>query len=147
MGAGFLLLETQLVSRLALFFGTVWQVNGIVISALLLALLLANILVEHGKNFLRRPWIFGGLLAGLAVAYLIPFDRIPVSASVEGIIAAAVFAMPVVCAGLLFALEFQTVDSPSAALGANMLGAVAGGGVGECSFGGGGAGIVLGSVG
>src|SRR5438874_13717198 len=74
-----------------------------------------------------RPWIFGGLLAGLAVAYLIPFDRIPVSASVEGIIAAAVFAMPVVCAGLLFALEFQTVDSPSAALGANMLGAVAGG--------------------
>src|SRR5437016_10935435 len=28
MGAGFLLLETQLVSRLALFFGTVWQVNG-----------------------------------------------------------------------------------------------------------------------
>src|SRR5437879_8971395 len=65
MGAGFLLLETQLVSRLALFFGTVWQVNGIVISALLLALLLANILVEHGKNFLRRPWIFGGLLAGL----------------------------------------------------------------------------------
>src|SRR5207247_5529039 len=79
------------------------------------------------KNFLRRPWIFGGLLAGLAVAYLIPFDRIPVSASVEGIIAAAVFAMPVVCAGLLFALEFQTVDSPSAALGANMLGAVAGG--------------------
>src|SRR3989442_9881890 len=126
MGAGFLLLETQLVSRLALFFGTVWQVNGIVISALLLALLLANILVEHGKNFLRRPWIFGGLLAGLAVAYLIPFDRIPVSASVEGIIAAAGFALPVVCAGLLFALEFQTVDSPSAALGANMLGAVAG---------------------
>src|SRR6266550_4551856 len=36
MGAGFLLLETQLVSRLALFFGTVWQVIGIVISALLL---------------------------------------------------------------------------------------------------------------
>src|SRR5207247_2707489 len=102
MGAGFLLLETQLVSRLALFFGTVWQVNGIVISALLLALLLANILVEHGKNFLRRPWIFGGLLAGLAVAYLIPFDRIPVSASVEGIMSAAVFGMLVVCAGLLF---------------------------------------------
>src|SRR5207237_10008350 len=64
MGAGFLLLETQLVSRLALFFGTVWQVNGIVISALLLALLLANILVAHGKNFLRRAWSFGVLLAG-----------------------------------------------------------------------------------
>src|SRR5438132_3367196 len=42
MGAGFLLLETQVISRLALFFGTTWQVNGIVISALLIALLLAN---------------------------------------------------------------------------------------------------------
>jgi hypothetical protein len=31
MGAGFLLLETQIVSRLALYFGTTWQVNGIVI--------------------------------------------------------------------------------------------------------------------
>src|SRR5205814_931739 len=37
------------------------------------------------------------------------------------------FSLPVVCAGLLFGLECQTVDSPSAALGANMLGAVAGG--------------------
>jgi spermidine synthase len=127
MGAGFLLLETQLVSRLALFFGTIWQVNGIVISALLLALLLANMLVERSKDSLQRPWVFGALLAGLAVAYLIPFDRIPVSPGIAGLIAAAVFAMPVVCAGILFALEFQAVDSPSAALGANILGAVAGG--------------------
>src|SRR2546429_3644560 len=147
LGAGVLLLETQLVFRLALFFGTVWQVNGIVILALILALLLANILVEHGKDFVLRPWIFGGLLASLAVAYLIPFDRIPVSASVEGIIAAAVFAMPVVCAGLLFALEFQTVDSPSAALGANMLGAVAGGVPGNLSLVVGGRGFLLGAVG
>jgi len=127
MGAGFLLLETQLVSRLALFFGTIWQVNGIVISALLLALLLANLLVEHSRNFLRRPWVFAALLAGLAVAYLIPLDRIPVPPGTAGLIAAAVFALPVFCAGILFALEFQMVDSPSAALGANMLGAVAGG--------------------
>ena len=50
MGAGFLLLETQVISRLALFFGTIWQVNGIVISALLIALLIANWIVDRRKQ-------------------------------------------------------------------------------------------------
>src|SRR6187200_45943 len=36
LGAGFLLLETQIVSRMALLFGTTWIVNAIVISGLLL---------------------------------------------------------------------------------------------------------------
>jgi hypothetical protein len=37
------------------------------------------------------------------------------------------FAVPVFFAGMLFALEFRSVESPSVALGANILGAVAGG--------------------
>src|SRR5271155_5701958 len=127
MGAGFLLLETQVISRLALFFGTVWQVNGIVISALLIALLLANALVERsGKNW-PRFWIWAALIAGLAIAYWFPFERIGGSPSIVGMIAVVVFSVPVVFAGILFATEFRAAESPSAALGANMLGAVAGG--------------------
>ena len=127
MGAGFLLLETQVISRLALFFGTTWQVNGIVISALLVALLLANLLVERSRKPLPRPWILAALLAGLALAYGLPLNRIPGSPAFAGGVATAVFAIPVFFAGILFALEFRAVESPSAALGANMLGAVAGG--------------------
>ncbi|MGA8617307.1 MAG: hypothetical protein WB660_02135 [Candidatus Sulfotelmatobacter sp.] len=127
MGAGFLLLETQVISRLALFFGTVWQVNGIVISALLLALLLANAVVERGGKRWPRLWIWAGLLVGLAIAYWFPFGRIGGSPAVVGMIATVVFAVPVVLAGILFASEFRVAESPSAALGANMLGAVAGG--------------------
>jgi hypothetical protein len=126
MGAGFLLLETQVISRLALFFGTTWQVNGIVISALLATLLLANMVVERSRN-VRRSWILAALLAGLALAYLLPLNRIPGSPAFAGAVATAVFAIPVFFAGILFASEFRTVESPSAALGANMLGAVAGG--------------------
>jgi SAM-dependent methyltransferase len=126
MGAGFLLLETQVISRLALFFGTIWQVNAIVISSLLMALLLANALVERGKNW-PRFWIWAGLVAGLAIAYWFPFERIAASPSVTGMIAVVVFSLPVVFAGILFASEFRAAASPSAALGANMLGAVAGG--------------------
>jgi SAM-dependent methyltransferase len=127
MGAGFLLLETQVISRLALFFGTVWQVNGIVISALLVALLLANAVVERAKNPMPRLWILAALLAGLVIAYWFPYERIGGSPSIAGMIAVVVFSVPVVFAGILFATEFRMAESPSAALGANMLGAVAGG--------------------
>jgi hypothetical protein len=127
MGAGFLLLETQVISRLALFFGTVWQVNGIVISALLVALLLANAVVERARKPLPRLWTLAALLAGLAIAYWFPYERIGGSPTIAGMIAVAVFSVPVVFAGILFATEFRMTESPSAALGANMLGAVAGG--------------------
>jgi spermidine synthase len=127
MGAGFLLLETQVISRLALFFGTVWQVNGIVISALLIALLLANAVVERGGKAWPRFWIWAALVAGLAIAYWFPFERIGGSPAVAGMVAVVVFSVPVVFAGILFASEFRAAASPSAALGANMLGAVAGG--------------------
>jgi spermidine synthase len=129
MGAGFLLLETQVVSRLALYFGTTWQVNGIVIAAILSALLLANFVIERQKQgpAWPRSWTLIGILVGIACAYFTPFNRIPGSAAMVGSVAALVFAIPVFFAGLLFASEFRSADSPAAALGANMLGAVVGG--------------------
>jgi hypothetical protein len=127
MGAGFLLLETQVVSRLALYFGTTWLVNGVVIAAILIALLIANTMIERQTKLWPRRWCLAGLLAGLLVAYLFPFHRLPGSATVVGWVAAGVFTIPVFFAGLLFATEFRAAESPSAALGANMLGAVVGG--------------------
>jgi hypothetical protein len=129
MGAGFLLLETQVVSRLALYFGTTWQVNGIVIAAILAALLLANFVIERQRQQRAWPrsWTLIGILAGIACAYFVPFNRIPGSAALVGSFATLVFAIPVFFAGLLFASEFRSTQSPAAALGANMLGAVVGG--------------------
>ena len=57
MGAT-LLLETQVISRLALYFGTTWQVNGIVISAMLITLLLANMVVQYCSPFLEEKLAF-----------------------------------------------------------------------------------------
>lgn len=127
MGAGFLLLETQVISRLALFFGTTWQVNGIVISAMLAALLLANIVVERTPRPIPALWSWTGLLSGLAIAYWFPFDRIGGSPAFAGVVAVAVFSLPVIFAGILFSTEFRNTKSPGTALGANMLGAVVGG--------------------
>lgn len=127
MGAGFMLLETQAISRLALYFGTTWQVNGIVISVLLTALLIANQAANYFPESMSRFWIVLPLLAGLVVAYWFPFSRIPGSPALAGTLVALVFAVPVVFAGLLFSLEFRTEPNPGAALGANVLGAVVGG--------------------
>ncbi len=127
MGAGFLLLETQVVSRLALYFGTTWQVNGIVIGAILVTLLVANAVVEKQAKPWQRRWSLLGLVLGLLLAYVIPFHRIPGSATFVGWLAAGIFALPIFFAGILFAAEFRVTESRSAALGANMLGAVAGG--------------------
>ncbi len=127
MGAGFLLLETQVISRLALFFGTTWQVNGVVISAMLAALLLANIIVERSAQPIPAFWSWAGLLLGLAVAYWFPFERIGGTPAFAGIVAVGVFSLPVIFAGILFSTEFGNTESPGAALGANMLGAVVGG--------------------
>jgi MFS family permease len=127
MGAGFLLLETQVVSRLALYFGTTWQVNGIVIAAILSALLLANYVIEKEQRAWPRTWTLLGILVGIACAYFVPFNQIPGSAALVGSFAAIVFAIPIFFAGLLFASEFRNAESPAAALGANILGAVVGG--------------------
>jgi hypothetical protein len=127
MGAGFLLLETQIISRLALYFGTTWQVNGVVIGAILTTLLLANTVIEKQLH----PWptwlTVAGLIAGIVIAYAIPFARIPGTAVFVGWLAAGIFVLPVFFAGILFATQFRQAVSLSAALGANMLGAVVGG--------------------
>jgi hypothetical protein len=67
------------------------------------------------------------LLAGLAIAYFIPLHWLPGAPALAGTMLAGIFSVPVFFAGLLFSTEFRNVASPSAALGANALGAVLGG--------------------
>ncbi|MGA6987481.1 MAG: hypothetical protein WBZ01_15610, partial [Terriglobales bacterium] len=100
---------------------------GIVIAAILSALLLANFVIEKQQRAWPRAWTLIGILVGIACAYFVPFNRIPGSAAMVGAFAALVFAIPVFFAGLLFASEFRSAEAPAAALGANMLGAVVGG--------------------
>jgi len=47
LGAGFMLLEAQIVSRMALLVGTTWVVNSIVVSGLLLLIVAANLVYQR----------------------------------------------------------------------------------------------------
>ena len=133
LGAGFLLMETQLVSRLALYFGTTWLVNCIALTGILTVLLLSNLYVEF-----RQPKNLGicyaCLCATLLAIYGIPWSRVPGSGIMVGIMICFAYCVPFFFAGVIFTESFRRFGGQSKAFGANMLGAVAGGLAQNLSF-------------
>lgn len=127
LGAGFLLLEAQIITRVALLFGTTWVVNSIVISGLLLFLILANVLVDSGLP-VPTEWAYAGLLVTILVSYLVPTERL-FFPTVAGRIAAAtlVLCLPVFFAGIIFVRSFAAAGFRGEALGSNLLGSLVGG--------------------
>lgn len=127
LGAGFLLLEVQTVSRMALLFGTTWVVNAIVIAGLLGLILAANAVVAKWP---RLPgWIpYAGIMAAITAGYVVPSRSLlvdPVIARV--LLATAVLCLPVFFAGIAFIQRFAEVGFDAEALGSNLLGALVGG--------------------
>jgi hypothetical protein len=128
MGAGFLLVETKSVSELALLFGATWAVNLVVFFAVLTMILAANIWM------LQRPpastrWPFVGLFVSLAAAYAVPArDLLPLGLTGSWIMGGLLVALPILFAAVIFALLFRNrTAAPTAALAANLFGAIVGG--------------------
>ncbi len=133
LGAGFLLLETQMISRLALYFGATWWVNCIALSALLLVLVGANFLVERGP--VRSLWLWYVVaIASLLTVYLINWNKLPFGSAAVGTLLAAGYCVPVFSAGVIFTETFRRSADKSVALGSNIIGAVAGGLAQNASF-------------
>ena len=133
LGAGFLLLETQMISRLALYFGSTWQVNCVVLTAILAVLLLSNILVQRVRVF-RLGWLYAFLILTLLGIYFAPWDAIPLGARATGTLLAGAYCVPIFVAGVIFADTFRASSNKSAAFGSNIIGAVAGGLTQNLSF-------------
>ena len=134
LGAAFLLLEVQTVSRATLLFGMTWIVNAIVISAVLVMILLSNLVAWRWPRF--PQWaIFSGLattVAALAVVPLDWFNTLPYAT--KGIVASGFLTAPVFFAGLIFIQSFATCTDKARALGSNLIGALAGGLLESVSF-------------
>lgn len=127
MGAAFLLLETKSVVQFALLFGTTWFVNSLVFVGVLLSVLLA-IEVERRIRIARPRLLLGLLFVGLFIAWLIPTGALlglPVVPRLLAAIGLAFF--PIFVANLIFAERFRDTSDPTAAFGANLLGAMVGG--------------------
>lgn len=127
LGAAFMLLECQIVSKMALLFGTTWMVNSVVVGGLLILIVAANLLVQSVP---RIPFAiaYAGLFLTLLVTYWIPLERFLFPSLWLKIFAATtVLCLPVFFAGIVFIRSFARVGFAAEALGSNLLGAVIGG--------------------
>jgi spermidine synthase len=134
LGAGFLLMEVQIISKIALLFGTTWVVNSIVVAALLLLIVAANATVSWFPS-ISRVFAYAGIAVTASVAYFTPMQRLFFSSPfLKALVALAVLCLPIYFAGIIFTRSFSEVRFNSEALGSNLLGALVGGILESISF-------------
>jgi SAM-dependent methyltransferase len=134
LGAAFLLLEVQTVSRATLLFGMTWMVNAIIISAMLVMILLANLVAWRWPRLTEWVVITGLGVTVLALA-LVPLDSFNSLTGATKLIAASGFlTAPAFFAGLIFIRSFALCADKARALGSNLIGALVGGLLESVSF-------------
>jgi SAM-dependent methyltransferase len=126
LGAAFALLETRGITEIALVFGSTWLTNTIVIGAILVMILLANLVVSRWRP--RLGLVYGSLFVVLALDYLLPLQGLLAFGFWVQVVAAGIrVAAPLFFSGIIFARWFERTTTPGSALGANLVGAVIGG--------------------
>jgi SAM-dependent methyltransferase len=127
LGAGFMLLETKAITELALFYGSTWIVISIVILAILIMAFLANLTIMRWPGIPRN---LSYILLLVSLVASLWFST--VSGSIQGqwlsrILPTVILTLPLFFSGLVFSAEMDAAASVSAALGSNLIGAMAGG--------------------
>ncbi len=127
LGAGFMLVETKAVVQMALLFGSTWMVNSVVFFAVLVMILAANLFVLGSRP--QRLWpYYAGLLLTLGLGILVPLDSfLGLGRGVQVAGASALVFLPILFAGVAFAVSFGRSAEPDRAFGANIAGAILGG--------------------
>jgi SAM-dependent methyltransferase len=134
LGAGFMLLEVQNVSKLALLFGTTWTVNTVVISAVLVMIMLANCFAMRVRIASLAPY-YVALLVSLSINFALPpgaFAGLP--SGPKELAIGLIMGLPLFFAGVVFSTSFSAAEARSSALASNLLGALAGGMLESLSF-------------
>jgi len=127
LGAAFMLLEVQNVSKAAVVLGNTWAVNAVIITGVLLMILAANGLA----GWCRRVPIGAvvALLVGSCLAlYFVDLSRfagLPYwqKAAAVGLLTC----LPMLFSGIVFIRSFAATERKDVALGANLFGSLAGG--------------------
>jgi spermidine synthase len=134
LGAAFLLLEVQNISKAAVVLGNTWLVNAVIISGVLMMILVANAIVLRWPRIPLGP-VYALLLATVFGLYFLDLARFaflayPIKAAVVG----ALTCLPMAFSGIAFARAFAVADGKDIALGANLLGALVGAVLQSLSF-------------
>lgn len=127
LGAAFMLLEVQNISKASVVLGNTWQVNAVIISAVLVMVLLANAIAAWVPRLSTRLvcLLLCGSCVGLFFADLARFAFLPYPAKV--LVVGLLTCVPMLFSGIVFIRSFARTGARDAALGANLLGSLAGG--------------------
>ena len=126
LGTAFLLLEVQNISKASVSLGNTWQVNAVIITAVLLMALLAN-WIEY--KFPRLPllpvyFLLIGTSLGLYFMDIASFNHLPYMQ--RAFVVGGLTSLPMLFSGIVFIRSFAATPDKSNALGANLIGATFG---------------------
>lgn len=126
LGAAFLLLETQNISKASVVLGNTWLVSAVILSGVLGMVLVANAVAAA---FPRLPTVAVGALLcatclGLYALDLAVFAALPFAARAATV--GVVSTLPMALSGVLFIRSFRDTARKDEALGANLAGSLAG---------------------
>jgi spermidine synthase len=126
LGAAFLLLEVQNISKAAVVLGNTWLVNAVIISSILGMALLANWIAYQFPNLpLRVVYsLLIGVCLGLYFVDLARFGFLPYFT--KAVIVGSLTSLPMLFSGIVFTRSFTVAKEKSSALGANLIGALVG---------------------
>lgn len=134
LGAAFLLLEVQNVSKAAVALGNTWDVNAVIISGVLIMAILSNVLVWRFPGMRVTP-VYFLLLGSCVLLYFVDLAWFGgLSYPVKAILVGALSTLPILFSGIVFVRAFSNTPSKSAALGANLFGSLIGAMLQSVSF-------------
>ncbi len=126
LGAAFLLLEVQNISKASVVLGNTWEVNAVIISGVLAMILLANLLAAI---FPTMPLgvVYAALCGSCLALYFLDLSSLAfLPYATKAVIVGGLTALPMLFSGLVFIRSFAVVAGKDQALGANLLGALVG---------------------
>lgn len=128
LGAAFLLLEVQNISKAAVVLGNTWLVNAVIIGGILTMILVANLIEIKWPRKLPVSYAWALLIGTCIALYFIDissFAFLPYFA--KSVIVGTLTTLPMLFSGIIFIRSFTEVKRKDEALGANLIGSIVGG--------------------
>jgi spermidine synthase len=127
LGAAFMLLEVQNISKACVVLGSTWWVNAVIIGAILTMVLAANFLVARFPS-ISTNWAYTALAASCLALYGLDIARFAFLPFLSKVFVVGLLTcLPMLFSGIVFIRSFAQVRDKDLALGANLFGSLTGG--------------------
>ncbi len=127
LGAAFMLLEVQNISKAAVVLGNTWWVNAVIISSILVLILLANLIAAKLPR-LPLELIYALLIGSCLLLFFVDISQFAfLPYATKAVVVGLWTSLPMLFSGIIFIRSFASVPGKDKALGANLFGSLCGG--------------------